>query len=65
VRGLERLLDREEEVGERMDVDGNGTRKEKTGDWEKEAAYAMATVYASNGDAAMARDITEKYLVVE
>lgn len=33
--------------------------------WTMEAAYAMATVYAMNGNNECAREITEKYLVVE
>ncbi|KAJ9653980.1 transcription factor TFIIIC subunit tfc4 [Neophaeococcomyces mojaviensis] len=34
-------------------------------DWSMEAAYAMATLYALNGDTRMAKEITERYLVVE
>ncbi|KAK4947569.1 transcription factor TFIIIC subunit tfc4 [Elasticomyces elasticus] len=37
---------------------------ESDADYTMEAAYAMQTIYALSGNAIMARDITEKYLVV-
>ena len=68
VRTMERLVDDDEGIGEgnEMEVDGDGEeRQEKKVDWRREAAYAMANTYASNGDAETAKSITERYLVVE
>lgn len=33
--------------------------------WDMEAAYAMSTIYMVNGDGQMAREIVERYMVVE
>lgn len=60
VRTLERLLD-EAKDEDRMDVDS----PERSKEWEKEAAYALANTYASNGDTESARMVVERYLVVE
>ena len=64
VRTLRKLVDEELEV-EAVHHSGTGEGKDKEVDWSKEAAYMMANMYASNGDAGTARIITEKYLVVE
>ena len=67
VRALEGLM--EEEDGDRdvetMDVDGEAALEGSKVEWQKEVAYAMASTYATNGDAATAKNITERYLVVE
>ena len=46
---------------------GSATRvhPEQDEEWSMEAAFAAANIYASNGNPAMARHITEQYLVVE
>lgn len=55
---------------QKMDVDeaengGDENDKEDEDEhWTMEAAYAMSTLYALNGNGAKAREITEKYLVV-
>jgi len=37
---------------------------ESTSDYTMEAAYAIQTIYALSGNAIMAREVTEKYLVI-
>lgn len=49
------------ESGEEDDDDNDDHEEE----WTMEAAYAMSTLYALNGNGAKAREIAEKYLVVE
>lgn len=51
---------------------GNGTDNENGDDdddgpesWDMEAAYALSSMYMINGDGAAAREIAEKYMVVE
>lgn len=41
----------------------NGEEEPET--WDMEAAYAMSTIYMINGDGQKAREIVEKYMVVE
>ena len=63
VRGFKRVLRREQPT---TDGDGGyGMVGVKDDDMDMQAAYAMATTYALNGDVETARRITEKYLVVE
>lgn len=50
------VIDKDQDLGE-----GQIPQDE---DWTMEAAYAVSMVYARNGDAAQARDVVEKYLVV-
>lgn len=56
--GLGRFVENanDEEEAEQQDEEEN---------WTMEAAYAMATMYAMNGNGQRAREITEKYLVIE
>lgn len=50
------------EYGKLFDI---GRQEDPDEDWSMEAAFAAANIYASNGDPAMARHITEQYMVVE
>ena len=68
MRTLEGLVeegDAGQDQDERTEVDEKAGGEGRKVDWQKEAAYAMANSYASNGDAATAKRITERYLVVE
>ena len=58
---VEMGMTREDSAGEDGADGGEGDSKA----WKMQAAYALASTYAMNGDAATAREITEKYLVVE
>lgn len=50
-------------IDECHDVQDSQTSNDEN--WTMEAAYAMATIYARHGDAEQARDVVEKYLVIE
>ena len=64
MRAMEKLLGEGNDEGDKEKMNEAGERGEKL-EWQREAAYAMANNYASHGDAATARKITEMYLVVE
>jgi len=65
VRGYKKVLDMAPQKGktgvDRVDDDDEEVEEEQ---WTLEAAYAMSTLYALNGNGERAREITEKYLVV-
>jgi hypothetical protein len=53
-------IGKEDSIEDAVVEKGDGGQEEYT----MEAAYAVQTMYALTGNAVMARDITEKYLVV-
>lgn len=68
VQGYNKLLSSSESY-DRLDNGGDSRRetinKEESGNFSMEAAYALQTIYALNGDAYTARQITEKWLVID
>jgi len=67
VRGYKKVLTLPEPVKLNDDDDddeGGQDERDADGSSSMEAAYAMATLYALNGDVKMAREITERWLVV-
>ncbi len=67
VRTLEGLMAEEEgdRDGENGNINGEEGWEANMVESQREAAYALANTYASNGNPAMAKIITERYLVVE
>jgi hypothetical protein len=48
-----------------VDEDTKAAARWEKGRWQKDAAYALANVYAGSGDGATARALAERFLVVE
>lgn len=68
VRGYKKMLSlpgvkRENMLNEAAYDESDDEEQPET--WDMEAAYAMSTIYMINGDGQMAREIVEKYMVVE
>lgn len=67
VRGYKTVLTlpRPEKEKAQNDTSVDEYDEEEPETWDMEAAYAMSTIYMINGDGQMAREIVEKYMVVE
>jgi len=68
MRGYRRVLDLADGARNAVGNDGEGVEEdieqEESEEFTMEAAYAMSTLYALNGNGEKSREITEKYLVV-
>lgn len=72
VRGYKKMLSlplpsgKKKEVGdEEANADDRENSEEEPETYDMEAAYAMSTIYMINGDGQKAREIVEKFMVVE
>lgn len=67
MRGYKKVLDMAPSKGREPKVDAmeQDEIEEAEEEWTMEAAYAMSVMYAMSGNGVKAREITEKYLVVE
>ncbi|KAK5944375.1 transcription factor TFIIIC subunit tfc4 [Knufia obscura] len=65
MRGYRKVLDMADRVkDEAGEVEEKDAEQQECEEYTMEAAYAMSTLYALNGNGEKAREITEKYLVV-